>query len=164
MAVILQKSFSNAFLWIKSIHWSLFLQVSINNKPSAAYMRHRTGSTLFQVMVCCLFGAKPLPRQWWPCSMTHICGTWGKNYKGILNEANTVAADAIAPCIASINSHCNAWAGLVGSYLPWEIISTIWESQWRKCILCFLKKTSSYKMVDIFSVFLQGWNAASALT
>ena len=34
----------------------------INSSPlSAEFMRQRTGSTLVQVMVCCLFGAKPLP-------------------------------------------------------------------------------------------------------
>ena len=32
-----------------------------SSPPSATYMRQWTGSSLLQVMVCCLFGAKPLP-------------------------------------------------------------------------------------------------------
>ena len=36
--------------------------VTFNSSPSSAtYMRQWTRSTLVQVMVCCLFGAKPLP-------------------------------------------------------------------------------------------------------
>ena len=31
-------------------------------RPGHAYMRHCSGSALFQVMACRLFGAKPLPK------------------------------------------------------------------------------------------------------
>ena len=35
---------------------------SVNSSPPIdAYMRQWGGSSLFQVMACCLFGAKPLP-------------------------------------------------------------------------------------------------------
>ena len=46
---ILQWSFSNVFLEIKSL------------RLSDADIRHWTRSSLVHVMVCCLFGAKPLP-------------------------------------------------------------------------------------------------------
>ena len=42
--------------------YKVTLRVNLS-PPSAVYMRQWTGSALFQIMTCHLFGAKPLPEQ-----------------------------------------------------------------------------------------------------
>ena len=62
---------SSALIYVIMQYWTkmvdvLYYQggrVSINSShPSAAYMRPRVGSTLFQLMACRLSGAKPLSK------------------------------------------------------------------------------------------------------
>ena len=50
-------------LWWADFYWYL-LSISFLNSssPSAAYIHQRMGSTLVQIMACCLLGAKPLSK------------------------------------------------------------------------------------------------------
>ena len=43
-----------------------FGDITVNSlRPGNANMPHWIGSSLVHVMSCCIFGAKPLPDQWW---------------------------------------------------------------------------------------------------
>ena len=50
-------------LWCADFYWYL-LSISFLNSysPSAVYMHQRMGSTLVQIMACCLLGTKPLSK------------------------------------------------------------------------------------------------------
>ena len=55
---------SNRLQWIKYLNESIFIDKIILNSspPSATYMHQCISSALLQIMVCRLFGAKPLPK------------------------------------------------------------------------------------------------------